>query len=115
MGFWSELTKANPHKSVKRGDELGAANIIDIVPIHDSSEANATQHEANTSYIHPQTGREMLNGFLVCSVCRIAIGDFGNKNTQAFAVTIDEATPLSFADTNDVTVCSGCIEVFNVG
>jgi len=43
------------------------------------------------------------------------VGDFGNKNTQAFAVTVEEATPLSFADTNNVTVCSGCIEVFNVG
>jgi hypothetical protein len=115
MGFWSELLKANPHQGVKRGDELGAASVVSIDPIYSPVEDNSTLHEANSSYRDPLTSREMRNGYLVCSVCRIAIGDVGNKNARPFTVTVDKTTPLTFADTNNVTVCSGCIEVFSVG
>jgi hypothetical protein len=114
MGFWSELKKANPHQGIKRGNELGVANIVDIDPIYGFVGA-ATQHEENSSYLDPLTGREMRNGFLVCSVCRVAIGDVGNKSARPYTVTVDKTTPLSFADTNYVTICSGCIEVFNIG
>lgn len=114
MGFWSELKKANPQQGIKRGNELGAANIVGIDPIYGFVEP-ATHHEENSPYNDPLTRRELRNGFLVCSVCRIAIGDVGNKNARPYTVTVDEATPLSFSDTNNVTVCSGCIEVFNVG
>ncbi len=114
MGFWSELKKANPQQGIKRGNELGAANVINIDPIY-GFVGDATQHEANSSYNDALTSREMRNGFPVCSVCRVAIGDVGNKNARPYTVTVDRATPLSFADTNYVTVCSGCIEVFNIG
>jgi hypothetical protein len=111
MGFWNELKNANPHQGVKRGNELGAASIIEIAPI-DGFVKDAKQYEANSSCPDPVTGREIRNGFLVCSVCRVAIGDVGNKNARPYTVTVDTATPLSFANTNRVTVCSGCIEMF---
>ena len=113
MGFWGEFKKANPQQGIRRGNELGAANIVDIDPIY-GFVGDATQHKANSSHSDSLTGREMRNGFLVCSVCRIAIGDVGNKNAQPYTVTVDKATPLSFSETNYVVVCSGCIDVFGI-
>ena len=97
MGFWSELKKANPHKSMKRAKELEAANVVDIAPINDPTNSSG----------------EMKNGYLVCAVCRVAIGDVSKG--RPYKVIVNKATPLSFADKNDVTVCSGCLETFNIG
>lgn len=97
MGFWNELVNANPHRSMKRAKELEAEIIKKIAPLHDP-----TKH-----------GAEMKNGFPVCSVCRVEIGNV--SKAQPFTVVVDSETPLTFSNTNNITVCSGCLEMFDIG
>ena len=96
MGFWSDLKKANPFESMKRGDELGTRNIVDIIPIYDPNNC----------------GGEIKNGYLVCDVCRVEIGNV--SKAQPFAVTVDKTNQLTFSNKNKLTVCSECLKVFNI-